>query len=121
MRAAGLEEELRYDSPVQMTTRVVVEPAVVGGKHLRAGQMVVAILGAANRDPARFPDPDRLDVQRHGPSHLAFGAGLNCCLGAPLARLEVQIAFSALLRRFSRLELRTEPQRRQTLAIRGLR
>ena len=121
LRAAGLEELLRYDSPVQMTTRVVVEPAVVGGKRLRAGQMVVAMLGAANRDPARFSDPDRLDVQRHGPSHLAFGAGSHFCLGAPLARLEVQVAFSALLRRFPTLQLRTEPQRQRTLVLRGLR
>ena len=121
IRAAGLEELLRYDSPVQMTTRVVAEPAVVRGKRMRPGQTVVAMVGAANRDPARFPDPDRLDVQRRGPSHLAFGAGAHFCLGAPLARLEARIAFSALLRRFPALQLRTEPQWQRTLVMRGLR
>jgi cytochrome P450 len=101
----AVEELLRYDSPVQFTHRVAREDVTLGGKTIRKGQLVFLFLAAANRDPAHFPDPDRLDVTRAPHKHLAFGLGHHFCLGAPLARLEAQIAFATLLRRFPGLRL----------------
>jgi pimeloyl-[acyl-carrier protein] synthase len=95
--AAGVEELLRYDSPVQFTSRILKADMELGGKVLRAGQTVLLLLGAANRDPEQFPDPDRLDVGRADNKHIAFGLGLHFCLGAPLARLEGRLVFEALL------------------------
>jgi cytochrome P450 len=79
-----------------------------GGKQLKQGQLVLQLLGAANRDPAQFPAPDQLDVRRTPNAHLAFGRGIHFCLGAPLARLEAPIAISTLLRRFPELRLATD-------------
>lgn len=105
----AIEEILRYDSPVQMTMRFAFEDAPLGAQSVKRGDLVIMLLGAANRDPAQFADPDRLDLRReNAQSHLSFGSGIHFCLGASLARLEGQIALGALLRRMPRLSLATE-------------
>ena len=113
------EELIRYDSPVQLVSRVAWEPATIGGVELEAGDRIVAYLGAGNRDPRQFAGPERLDLSRADNAPLSFGGGIHYCLGAPLARLEAQVAFPALLRRFPGLELAGEPRRRDSLTIRG--
>jgi cytochrome P450 len=120
LAASATEELLRFDSPVQLVTRVVYEPVELGGVPIESGERVVAYLGAGNRDPRRFTDPEKLDLRRADNAPLSFGGGIHFCLGAPLARLEAQIAFPALLDRFPDLELAAEPQRRDSLTIRGL-
>ncbi|MEA2615405.1 MAG: hypothetical protein QOE72_1188 [Chloroflexota bacterium] len=116
----AVEEMLRYDSPVQFVTREVLEPAEVDSVALAPGEAVVVVLGAANRDPARFPEPDRFDVGRTDNQPLSFGAGIHFCLGAPLARLEAQVVFARLRERFTDLEpLAAEPPR-ATGFLRGL-
>jgi pimeloyl-[acyl-carrier protein] synthase len=121
LAASAVEELLRYDSPVQLTARHVLADLEVGGRRLREGETVLAVLGAANRDPAQFPDPDRLDLSRSPNRHLAFGSGIHFCLGAPLARMEAEIALTALLRRFPDLALAdTPPAWRDTVTLRGL-
>jgi cytochrome P450 len=117
--AAAVEELIRYDSPVQLLSRVVFEPVELGGITIDAGERVVAYLGAGNRDPERFADPERLDLTRADAAPLSFGGGIHYCLGAPLARLEARVAFPALFRRYPGLALDGEPQRRDSLAIRG--
>jgi cytochrome P450 len=120
--AGAVEELLRYDSPVQRTGRLLYEDVTIDGKTIPKGSIAVALIGAANRDPAHFPDPDRLDITRSDNRHLAFGWGIHFCLGAPLARLEGQIAFGTLLRRFPRLALGAEEvEYRETSTLRGLR
>ena len=104
---AAVEELLRYDGPVQATGRVAMEEVEIGGQRVTQGQAVLTVLGAANRDPARFERPDELDVDREPNEHVAFGDGIHFCLGAPLARAEGQIAFETLLRRFDRPHLET--------------
>lgn len=104
----AVEEFLRFNGPVQFTHRLAKEDVELGGKTIRQGQFVYAMLAAANRDPARFPDPDRLDITRTDHHHLAFGQGWHFCLGAPLARLEAQIAFTTLLKRFPKMRLATD-------------
>jgi cytochrome P450 len=117
----AVEELLRYDSPVQMTSRIVLAPLTVRGKTLARGQQVSFMLGAANRDPEVFANADRLDIQRKNNPHLAFGSGIHYCLGAPLARLEGQIAFETLLRRLPNLALATTtPVYRDNYVLRGL-
>jgi cytochrome P450 len=103
--ATAVAELLRFDSPVQLTGRQVREEIIVGGVTLSAGQHFTAILGAANRDPDQFPDPDRLDVGRPENRQISFGYGIHFCLGAPLAKLEAEIALSAVTRRFPHLQL----------------
>ena len=117
---SAVEELLRYDSPVQFTSRVLKADMEIGGKALRAGQVVLLLLGAANRDPEQFPDPDRLDVGRPDNKHIAFGLGPHFCLGAPLARLEGRLVFEALLRRAPGLRLDGPPRYRQNFNLRGL-
>jgi cytochrome P450 len=120
--ASAVEELLRYDSPVQRTGRLLYEDVTISGKTIPKGSIAVALIGAANRDPAHFPDPDRLDIARTDNRHLAFGWGIHFCLGAPLARLEGQIAFSTLLQRFPKLALAGEQiEYRETSTLRGLR
>jgi len=116
---AAVEELLRYDSPVQIVGRLVMAPLEIAGVGIEAGERVVAYLGAGNRDPERFPDPDRLILDRRDNAPLSFGGGIHYCLGAPLARLEAQVAFPALVGRFPRLALDGEPVRRNSLSIRG--
>lgn len=96
----AIDEFLRFESPIQFTDRAVTEDCEIGGQKIRKGQMVVAGLAAANRDPEQFPDPQRLDVGRRENQHLAFGQGNHFCLGSQLAKLEAEVAIGALLRRF---------------------
>ena len=102
----AVEELLRYVNPVNNATfRCATEPVEIGGVRISRGDPVLVALSGANRDPARFGDPDRLDLGRDGAGHLAFGHGIHYCLGAPLARLEAEIAFSGLLARFGSIRL----------------
>ena len=119
LAGAYVEEILRIDSPVQLTERYSARPAVFGGADLPADAELVLLLGAANRDPARFADPDVFDPHRPGNAPLSFGAGAHYCLGAPLARLEAQVALPALLRRFPELRLADRPRRRPRMNLRG--
>jgi cytochrome P450 len=96
----AVEEMLRYDSPTQLGNRVTDSPVEIAGTVIPEGSSVVALVGAAHRDPRRFPDPDRFDVGRGDAPVLSFSSGIHYCLGASLARMEAQIAFSTLLRRF---------------------
>ena len=105
----AVEELLRCESPVQMTARLVRQDLEIGGRQIRAGQCVVLWLGAANRDPARFPDPDRLDLARADNKHVAFGAGAHFCIGAPLARMQAQLVLPTLFTRFPDLRMDDAP------------
>jgi cytochrome P450 len=117
----AVEELLRFDGPVQRTARIPSEDITIGGVTIGKGEMVMPFLGAADRDPAQFPDPDRLDITRADNRHIAFGMGIHFCLGAPLARMEGQIAINTLLARLPRLALATDrPKFRQSLTLRGL-
>jgi cytochrome P450 len=119
----AVEELLRFDSPVQFTSRIPTEDVELGGRRIPAGQPVMCVLGAANRDPAQFPDPDRVDLGREDIRHVAFGMGPHYCLGAPLARLEGAVVFSTLLRRFPDLRLADgpPPEYRDNFNLRGLK
>ena len=103
----AIEEFLRYDSPVQFLGRIASEDVPLRDKTIGRGGLVLAVMGAANRDPQRFDQPDRLDVARPHVQHLAFGHGPHFCVGAQLARLEAQMTFAALLARFPELQLDT--------------
>jgi cytochrome P450 len=119
---SAVEELLRYDGPVQRTARIPSAAVTIGGRTIEAGEMVMPFIGAADRDPAHFPDPDRLDIARSDNRHIAFGLGIHFCLGAPLARLEGQIAINTLVRRLPKLALATDrPEYRQSLTLRGLK
>ena len=118
---AAVEELLRYESPSQQTARIARDDVELGGKQIKKGQAVIAVMAAGNRDPERFPDPDRLDFDRPDNRHLAFGWASHFCFGAPLARLEADVAFSTLLRRLPGLTLVDEPLVwRDNLGLRGL-
>lgn len=120
----AIEEVLRFDGPVNIATlRFTTEPVRVGEVEIPAGQFVMASLMAANRDEDRFPDADRLDITRQPGGHLAFGHGIHYCVGAPLARLEAEVALDGLLRRFDTLALDGEPialRWRDSTLVRGL-
>jgi cytochrome P450 len=117
----AVEELIRYDSPLQLFERTAVEDTPVGDIVVEAGSKIAALLGAANRDPAVFADADRFDVTRADNPHLGFGAGIHFCVGAPLARVELQSSLATLLRRFPDLALAELPQRRPEFVIRGVR
>jgi cytochrome P450 len=118
----AIEELLRYESPVQAVARTVAEPLELDGVSLAKGEIVVALIGAANRDPAVFTEPDRLDVARVDPRPLSFGGGIHFCLGAQLARIEADVVFRALLQRLPHLTLpeRDTPEWRNSFTLRGL-
>lgn len=105
---AAVEEILRYDSAVQIVWRVAGDDVEIGGRQVGKGDLLNLIIGAANRDPAQFPEPDRLDLSRTESRHMAFSLGSHFCLGAPLARLEGEIAFHTVLRRMPELRLQAD-------------
>ena len=118
---SAVEELLRYESPSQHTARLAPEDLELGGRPIRKRQAVIAVMGAANRDPERFPDPDRLDITRRDNRHVAFGWGPHFCFGAALARIEGQTAFETMLRRMPKLALGPDPLVwRANLGLRGL-
>ena len=121
----AVEELLRYDGPVETSTeRFAREDVEIGGQVIPRGEMVLVVLAAADHDPERFSDPDELDITRTDNRHLAFGKGIHHCLGAPLARMEGQIAISTLLRRMPNLRLKGSPESlswRPGMILRGLR
>jgi cytochrome P450 len=120
MLPMAIEELMRFDSPLQLFERTATEDVEIGGVTVAAGQKIAALLGSANHDPAVFADPGTLDVGRTDNPHISFGAGVHFCIGAPLARVELQASFGALLDRTSSLELGGEPVRRPEFVIRGL-
>ncbi len=116
--AALVEELLRHDSPLHLFERTATAPVRIGDVNIEPGQKIAALLGAANRDPAVFASPDIFDPGRDPNPHLAFGLGIHFCIGAPLARLEVQVSVRTLLSRFPDLQL-VEVVRRPTFVLRG--
>jgi cytochrome P450 len=116
----AIEELMRFDSPLQLFERTATADVAIGGVVVERGQKVAALLGSANRDPAVFADPDSLRVARADNPHISFGAGVHFCIGAPLARVELQASFGALLARTARLELGAPVRRRPEFVIRGL-
>ncbi|MGW2599090.1 cytochrome P450 [Streptomyces klenkii] len=117
----AIEELMRYDTPLQLFERWVLDDIEIAGTVIPRGSEVALLFGSANRDPARFPAPDRLDITRTDNPHISLGAGIHYCLGAPLARLELLASFGTLLRRAPRLRLVTEPEWNPGFVIRGLR
>ncbi|MFJ5922117.1 cytochrome P450 [Kitasatospora sp. NPDC092948] len=117
----AIEELMRYDTPLQMFERWVLEDIEVGGVTIPRGSEVALLFGSANRDPERFADPDRLDLGRADNPHITFGAGIHFCLGAPLARLELTESYGALLRKAPGLTLVREPEWNPGYVIRGLK
>ena len=117
---SSIDEMLRYDSPVQFIIRVVMEDVEFKGKQFRAGQKVIILVGAANRDPTVFADPGAMDIGREEKSHISFGRGIHYCLGSPLALLEARVAFANLIERFSSIELVTDPEFRDQIVLRGV-
>lgn len=120
-RAGGVVEEmLRYDPPLHLFARYCLEDAEVAGVRIARGETIGLLLGAANRDPARFPDPDRFDPDRRPNPHVSLGAGIHFCVGAPLARLELQVALRVLFERLPSLRLASPARYRDTYHFRGL-
>jgi hypothetical protein len=122
VEATAIDELLRYDSPVQISRRITLEPIQVGGRDVAAGTFVLTSLGSANRDPAVFgPTADQLDLRRADAArHLAFGSGTHHCLGASLARMEGTIAITRLIRRFPELQAMSAPAWNGRLVLRGM-
>ena len=119
---SAVEEILRYDSPIQITTRVATEDVVLDGVTVRCGEKVLVVLGAANRDPAQFPDPDRFDITRVNNNHLAFADGIHYCLCAALTRIEGEIAINALVQQLPDLQLsQHQVEWRKKVAFRSLK
>jgi cytochrome P450 len=117
----AVEELMRYDTPLQMFERWVLEDIEVGGVAVPRGSEVALLFGSANRDPDVFADPDTLDLARNPNPHISFGAGIHFCLGAPLARIELVCSFGSLLRKAPSLRLNAEPEWKPGYIIRGLR
>lgn len=116
----AVDELIRYDSPLQLFERTATAEVSIAGHTVQPGEKIAALLGAAARDPLVFSSPDVLDITRSPNPHLGFGAGIHYCLGAPLARIEVEAALSALTRKLPGAVLAAEPRRREEFVIRGL-
>ena len=117
----AVEEMLRWDSPLQLFERWVLEPGVeIAGQPVAVGDEVAMLFGSAERDPRRFTDPDRFDVGRGDTAHIGFGGGIHFCVGAPLARQEIEVSLRTLVERCPGLELVAEPHYHPTFVIRGL-
>lgn len=114
-------ELLRYDAPIQLGSRYAAQDLELEGRRMRAGQTVVCAIGAANRDPEVFANPNVLDISREERSHISFGRGVHHCLGAPLVMLQARIAFTSLLDRFPNIRLAREPEYRVRVMQRGLK
>jgi cytochrome P450 len=117
--AAAVEEFLRFDAPTPAMVRIALVDQVMGGHKIKTGDRIWALLGAANRDAGEFPDPDRLDLARTPNRHVTFGFGPHFCLGAPLARIEAQIAMPQLHQRFPAMRLAAAPVWTDGLSLRG--
>ena len=118
---SAVEELLRYDPPVQLDMRVALRDMELGGLAVKEGTMITLLIGSANHDPERFPEPEVLDITRSSQPNISFGRGIHHCLGAPLARLEGRIALEVLLERFPRLAFGTRPPKyRPSVVLRGL-
>jgi cytochrome P450 len=117
---SAVEELMRFDTPLQLFRRWVLEDMEYAGHHFKQGDELGLMFGAANRDPARFNNPNGLDISREDNPHISFGGGVHYCLGAPLARLELQIAFQTLLHRLPKLRLVSKPTFKDAYVIRGL-
>jgi hypothetical protein len=117
---SAVEELIRYDSPLQLFERTALADTEIADLAIPAGDKIAALLGAANRDPGVFDEPERFDVARADNPHLGFGAGIHFCVGAPLARVELQTSLHTLLRRFPNLALAALPERRPEFVIRGV-
>ena len=117
----SIEELLRYDSPVQIDVRRLVEDTQIGDKQGKQDSLVTPLIGAANRDPQTFRDPDRLDITREDAGNISFGRGIHHCFGAPLARLEARVAFEVLLERFDEISFGArKPEYRHNIVLRGM-
>ena len=121
LMGSAINEMLRFDSPVQLDGRFVEEDVVIGSKSIKAGSQVLCSLGAANRDPKVYSEPDRFDISRNGAANLAFGRGIHYCLGASLAMLEAKSALAGILNRYSSIRLAEQPEYRDQLVLRGLK
>lgn len=117
----AIEELLRYDTPLQMFERWVLDDIEIDGQVIGRGAEVALLFGSANRDPERFARPDTLDLSREDNPHITFGAGIHFCLGAPLARLELAASFGELLRKAPELRMTAEPEWQPGYVIRGLK
>ena len=118
---ASIEEMLRYEGPIQLNNRRLTAPVKIGGTDLPAGTFITIAIGAANRDPSQFADPERFDVGRDPNRHVAFGQGAHACAGMNVARMEARIAFAQLLSRFADVQLAGEPMRDRRIRFRGFR
>ncbi len=117
----GLEELIRYDGPIHLTARVADADVLIGSTTIKAGEQAIVLLGAADRDPARFADPDRLDLSRSDNPHLGFGGGVHSCFAAPLAKVLGRVAIDTLLAGVNEIELAGDPVWSETVTVRGLR
>jgi unspecific monooxygenase len=117
---SAIEELMRYDTPLQLFERWVLDEIEIDGTTIPRGAEIAMLFGSANHDPAVFPDPDRLDLARRDNPHISFSAGIHYCIGAPLARIELAASMTALLTKAPTLTLAAEPQRKPNFVIRGL-
>jgi len=117
----AVEETLRWDAPIQLVFRLAKQATDVAGQRIPEGAIVAALIGSANRDERRFPDPDRFDLDRDAQGHIAFGFGRHFCLGASLARLEARVALEALVPRLAHVRLDAEPELVDSFLVRGPR